>query len=1017
MAHFLRGKQAGVQNDFSANVTPDLFALDDLRRYGISAQITELAYDPVQSLLAAGTARSNAGVAGQIYVFGGGDNAERVTHVFQLPSTRASVKTLQFCSDKLLCLDDKNDLNIFSLATKKLTVSYSPPGAVSAMASDPTLDYAILGLQSVPATRDGLLTMVGIGELIAFDVDREALAPFRIPCLWGDFDARAKHVPVVSLEFHPRDIGKLLIGYLEGAVTFSFKQNEPRKFFQYHLQRGAPGGDSDPALMSMERRPKVTQAIWHPTGTFIMTGHEDSSTVIWDAKEGRIISARTATDTNIDRPQPIHARPSDAGRFAPKTPIRKISWCCKQDPDDTGVLIAGGLSTDTPMQGLTFMELGRTPNYTTTPWAQFTSHFENPKTQKILPTPPQVEVVNFCLIPRSSPWYAGAQEPVAILALLSSGEIITMAFPTGTPLSPTNKLPLDLSFVHPFITCLAQSSVERGRWLGLTERRRSGPTLFEGGIEAPHNPQRHRERNIVQTAHADGTIRLWDAGHADDIENKFVLQADVARAIGRYDNLQVTSVSFSGASGELAAGLASGELIIFRWNRNSRPGVDSPSTSSNRPRELTDVSDRKDPTLVEGLHPFTLLDQQEGAVTAIKVSDVGFVAAGFANGSIIVINMRGPEIILTASIADFLQPSKAGRFRRHSEAPQRTHPTSIEFSVMSAEGDGYSSILLHVGTSAGHIVTFKLLPQSRTQYKVAYVGFTALEGSVMAILPLSATSGKPAYASQSAVASLPQGFKVDGVLIGVTKTEARMFRPASAKGAHKAWESAMCDSIALAECLDYGMALVGLFGDGTAKAFTLPGLREIASTRIDHILNVKAFGDAVVTTSGEIIGWCGPSEVALVNIWGSGESYVTSQDRIFDSEKLIPPRPTISNFQWVSGTQYITPIDMDILIGGSDRPPSARMLAQARSDEATRRSANRSAASAAGSSKDAGSEEGYWAYMQRQLNERTEKLGLVGDSMDRLENNSSGFAEDVNKFVSRQKRNFVMGAVKSKFGM
>ena len=119
-----------------------------LRRYGIAAQITELAYDPVQSLLAAGTARSVAGKPGQVYVFGGGDNGERVKHVFTLPSSRASVKVLQFCSDKLLCLDDKNDLHVLNLVTKRLSASYSPPGAVMAMASDPTLDYVILGLQS-----------------------------------------------------------------------------------------------------------------------------------------------------------------------------------------------------------------------------------------------------------------------------------------------------------------------------------------------------------------------------------------------------------------------------------------------------------------------------------------------------------------------------------------------------------------------------------------------------------------------------------------------------------------------------------------------------------------------------------------------------------------------------------------------------------------------------------------------------------------------------------------------------
>lgn len=43
------------------------------------------------------------------------------------------------------------------------------------------------------------------------------------------------------MQFHPRDIGTLLIGYPEGAVIYSFSQNKPLKFFQYEVPRGAPG--------------------------------------------------------------------------------------------------------------------------------------------------------------------------------------------------------------------------------------------------------------------------------------------------------------------------------------------------------------------------------------------------------------------------------------------------------------------------------------------------------------------------------------------------------------------------------------------------------------------------------------------------------------------------------------------------------------------------------------------------------------------------------------------------------
>ena len=32
MAHLLRGKQAGVQKDLSSGLTPEFFAIDDVRR-------------------------------------------------------------------------------------------------------------------------------------------------------------------------------------------------------------------------------------------------------------------------------------------------------------------------------------------------------------------------------------------------------------------------------------------------------------------------------------------------------------------------------------------------------------------------------------------------------------------------------------------------------------------------------------------------------------------------------------------------------------------------------------------------------------------------------------------------------------------------------------------------------------------------------------------------------------------------------------------------------------------------
>lgn len=154
--------------------------------------------------------------------------------------------------------------------------------------------------------------------------------------------------------------------------------------------------------------------------------------------------------------------------------------------------------------------------------------------------------------------------------------------------------------------------------------------------------------------------------------------------------------------------------------------------------------------------------------------------------------------------------------------------------------------------------------------------------------------------------------------------------------------------------------------------------------------------------------------MALLSVWGAGERLKSTYDKLFNADLLIPPRPTISNFQWVSGTQYITPSDMDILIGGPGRPPSKRVLAQQRADEMNRRRDGVRPSSSTAAAATAGQGEGYWAYMQRQINERTEKLGTMGDSMESLQDNSSGWAQDVSDFVGKQKKNLIMGG-KSKF--
>jgi hypothetical protein len=250
-----------------------------------------------------------------------------------------------------------------------------------------------------------------------------------------------------------------------------------------------------------------------------------------------------------------------------------------------------------------------------------------------------------------------------------------------------------------------------------------------------------------------------------------------------------------------------------------------------------------------------------------------------------------------------------------------------------------------------------------------------------------------------------------------TEEEVRIFKPATAKGAQKTWDesSLMCHAAAVTHFELHGYAVVGVFGDGTTRAYSIPALRELGVVRLD-MLDKTRLSTAIVTPSGDIFGWAGPSELAVLNVWGTGRGLKSSDDHLYNVEALIPPRPTISNLQWIAGTQYVSPTDLDVLIGGPDRPPSKRMLAAAAEEERAQRTAHMQprggASSAAGSSS---KEEGWGEYMTRQLNERTEKLNIMGDSMERVQESSSGWAEDASKFVGKQKRNLMFKSVAGKF--
>lgn len=240
----------------------------------------------------------------------------------------------------------------------------------------------------------------------------------------------------------------------------------------------------------------------------------------------------------------------------------------------------------------------------------------------------------------------------------------------------------------------------------------------------------------------------------------------------------------------------------------------------------------------------------------------------------------------------------------------------------------------------------------------------------------------------------------------MTQTEARIFKPATARGASKSFDDYLCEAAAVTNYELHGVALVGVFGDRVTRAFSLPGLKELGSAPL-RIMDGSRVNNSIVTDNGDIFCWTGPSELAVFHCWGANKELANTTDKLINPELAIPPRPTISGLQWIAGTQYVSPTDLDLLIGGPDRPPSKRMMAaEAQSG---------GAGPASPGYQRAGSQEGWGDYLTRQLNERTEKLNLMNDSLDNAAETSQKWAEDASKWANQQRRNMVFGSITSKF--
>ncbi|KAA1127282.1 hypothetical protein PGTUg99_033946 [Puccinia graminis f. sp. tritici] len=245
-----------------------------------------------------------------------------------------------------------------------------------------------------------------------------------------------------DVKIHPTDINLIVIAHEGGISLYNLKQEHVVRTFELIIPPGAIGGNSDPNDPSVfeERRPNVTCICFRPDGLILAAGYSDGCMAFWSVEDGEIpLLVRTIDRENVfnfdwqETPNTGPSQTSSSSDLPPREPIFRLAWSHspaaqnnethqpeKKDlmKDGTKLVILGGLLVNDPIGVHVFHYPKYYPNTKTT--SDLEVHGRSALKASIAPVGHSVYLTNevpddFLLIPRKSPYFDGAEDPLAIL--------------------------------------------------------------------------------------------------------------------------------------------------------------------------------------------------------------------------------------------------------------------------------------------------------------------------------------------------------------------------------------------------------------------------------------------------------------------------------------------------------------------------------------------------------------------------------------------------------------------------
>lgn len=842
--------------ELSASIDQD-FRPDRITQCGLTGGITAMAYDPVQLLYAVGTD------TGMVHVMGAGEIRGLLDPNPKHKTPSVPIRHLRFVTSVyLVSIDDRSCIVVWALDSRSEWARYQSPFGVMSCWTDPSMDWLFMGHHN--------------GEITAFDIDRGRPTAYKVANLERIVDPKMTTGAVLNLSIHPRDPATMLICYRQVAIVWNLATKEIAFDLPYEFP--------------------LTDAVWHPSGSHIVTSHVNGFVVFWDGQKGVRLGARTAFPTSVGSMDIIQDRIPE-----------RLAWCCTDYPTETFLLVWGGKT-------INCIEYGNTPTVVATSYDSMGNFFKNPQvSQRDLVVSSPIDLAQ--LIPKAgNPHFQGAYNPSHIV-LHAGGQLLCVALPTMHVLTIDSVvLPPALCWRSSPISYIDSLSIARSQWIGMMAAAQPNTHVI-GGNSATQPLRKLQLASVLCLGHSNGTVKLFDATRADFRDYR-VLSTSVAHLDPERPVEKVTRVSVGREVGEMSIAVASGTIFLTAFGKNQRlqePGPPAPQL------EITNVEHLVLPELHQGFIPQWMYKGPGVPVTALCNSNIGFVASAYENGKIVVIDKRGPAVILDETIkgaACFLQ-----------------------FGIVAVGNDPFSSILLAVGTTVGSIHIYRIVPRANGGYQILpsskdTLSFSVGKDPITQLVFVSTKDGRSAEAVPETMARLASGLQVQGAILGTSVQDAKLFQLTGPKMGKKLgsknFDTPLISATFASLHSGNAAALVTINIKGRCAFYGLPALTNMSSYQLpatptgSHVL-VTEMGDAFIpydrdAHAGQVLRLFGTDQAA-------------KDDELWVLKRRVPARPAISTVHWMTGKKFVKPSDLDDIIGGKHRGKSKRARHQLVSEQ------------------------------------------------------------------------------------